>query len=951
MADCCCDRTEAAQNAGPSPHDAESLRHVTSIECLFCPHYDVDTLVNGVERFISSHSSNPIADYWKRLVLNPAAIRRVFTAIGTCQNASFHADYGYYRDQYVCFFVATRFYPTYLTWHTPPAAKEECSRRPSSPEKASEGAAKRERSASSPPEKANWWDVNVTKGQRPITFTYPWTELSTDEWREAFLGLYSALWQSTRLDPVLAGFLLKMTKLYIVKAPVFNLLSRLNHAHESWSARLLFHAYHEDVGVLVHGLVRIGYEADRTFSYSLLTGLLASIGCAYDFKAARGDAHGMTQARMASHSAVLHGLLVGSLPDSFTYLQRGARHSTSFEPNTAYMQRVMDAPLELRTWVLATVLSAPVLPLLGPLLDISIDEIVFWNVHEDVAMNPTPTGRRQPQWELTQRVVFVLDVVTAVLEEAAATQTPLPDGVVGHLRQLVPMLATLVHLERLHRQISYLAKQASFSDSEDDSDEEARLSSRCASVTSPLKRNWAGAVDCTPLASTYLLLHVLPALRVMIALELWDVVLAEHDVVAAVLALFERHPTANLLHHALTTLLLALLERPNGKANNVLLRSAFRDDALLRLIERGLAAKVPFRGHMALLGVRLHQICSGPTLAQELVRQYCQKRAAWPDTVSQLVAEHYKQADAVGNRRRLDSFGSSANIVDKTAVSADEVVKSRANSSHAAFPIADADLAALDDAVSDDADVVVGQVFQQAPSGQWARATLTLHKETCSLRTTTDKPAKLRLFSRGKPTGFSMVACHVSEWIVYAKHPAAFGLQVVGFDTIKELDVTLTFVVPTKAVRDAWLRAITSAIHVVTRGADFSEEAHLRAVEALLEGYPNAFLVRMPTCRSDFVLQCEVPEDVPFWGKYVGPSGVAKFRAIVDAAVAARVATPPTLETIGHAVFAEYSVAFVTAAGTCDCICRDIYTLERGAVAGLTRTLVGAEKLVAILLE
>ncbi|KDO16231.1 hypothetical protein SPRG_18236, partial [Saprolegnia parasitica CBS 223.65] len=176
---CCCDRTEAAQNAGPSSHDGESLRHVTSVECLFCPHYSVATLLGGIERLISLHSSNPIADYWKRLILNPAAIRRVFDGIGVHQTLRQDVDYGIYRDQYVCFFVATRLYPAYLTWHTPaPATKEECSRRPSSPEASTEkiNGRLRERAASAP----NWWDINIKQGPSPSTFKYPWTELSID---------------------------------------------------------------------------------------------------------------------------------------------------------------------------------------------------------------------------------------------------------------------------------------------------------------------------------------------------------------------------------------------------------------------------------------------------------------------------------------------------------------------------------------------------------------------------------------------------------------------------------------------------------------------------------------------------------------------------------------------------------------------------------------------------
>ncbi|EQC35923.1 hypothetical protein SDRG_06669 [Saprolegnia diclina VS20] len=948
---CCCDRTEAAQNAGPSSHDAESLRHVTSVECLFCPRYSVATLLGGIERLISLHASNPIADYWKRLILNPAAIRRVFGGIGVHQTLRQDVDYGIYRDQYVCFFVATRLYPAYLTWHQPaPAKKEECSRRPSSPEASTEkvNGQLRERAASAP----NWWDINIKQGPAPSAFKYPWTELSTDEWSHAFLDLYHCLWCDVPLDPILLGFLIKMTKTYIIYTPVFSMLRSLQVDGVTWSERLLFHSYLEDMAVLVHGLVHLGYAADlsRAFANSLVLGLLHSIGTAYDFKAARGVAHGMTQARMANHSSVLHGLVTGMYPDTFTYLQRGTSHMTSFEANAAYMQRVMD--VELQTWVVATILSPDALALLSPLLDISIDELLFWNVHADIAMNPTPT-------------VFVLDVISALLEQVPIVG--LAETVVKHLGQLVPMLTTLIHIARYNRQITFLATQASFSDSEDDDDDDdgcsvdARLDSRCASVTSPLKRNWSGALDCIPLTSSFLLLHVLRAIKAMIAVELWDATMADHDLVPGLLSLFELHPNANLLHNSLLRIFLTLLDRPNGKANNVLLRSAFRHEAqnLLRCIEQGLIAReTPYHGHVARLGIRLHQICSAPTLQQELVRQYCQKSPTWADTVSRLVAEHYKQTDDVasasGNRKRLDSVGSAANLVEKASVTLHAVTQSREHSSsQASFPITDADLDALDDALQseDDGDVVSGHVFQQVALGQWKKVHLTLHKSTCSLRIASEKPAsKLRLFSRGKKsTGFSMVDCHAAEWMVYVKQQNAFGLQVVGFDTIKEVDVTLTLVLRQRTSRDAWLRAIASSIFLATKGADLNEEAHLRTVRAMYEASVNAFLITLPPGSSTFVLQCEVPEDVPFWGKYAGPAGMAKFKALVDAAVTVSVTSSPMLETIGHAVFAEYSITFGNIGVSCVCVCRDIYTLERGLLVGLTRSLVDAEKLVAML--
>ncbi|OQS04836.1 hypothetical protein THRCLA_02959 [Thraustotheca clavata] len=941
---CRCERT-----GDERVHDAESLRGITSLECLFCPLYDVDTLLNGIDRLMSLHSSNPISDVWKRLIMNPLAIHRVLSTIGMEASTDWHQDYGHYRNQYVCFYIATRFYPTYMTWQAVPESpkkQEGSSRRPSSPEKSNEKMIdSRERAKSSPENKPNWWDINVRNpsdalrsNKQTPSFQFPWTELCEKEWKDALLQLYKCLWQSTRIDPIIVGFLIKITKIYIVNTPVFDLLSQLEYNGESWTSRVMYHAYYEDIGVLIHGLVHVGffYDKSRAWCSKILSELLTTIAMSDDYKAARGELHSMTQARLASHTVVLEGLLTGKLPDTFTYLQRGVINTSSFEANNTYMQIIMNSPPEMRLWVLTYLLEETNLPPFVLTLDMSVDQLVFWNVHANIAMNPTPP-------------VLVLDIITALLHRIYEQTLECPEAIVLRLRQLLPTLCTLINIDQYNQKIAFLASQAAFSDSEeDDSDAESRLSSRCASVTSPLRRNWSDGNDFVPLVSTFLVLRVVEAFKSMIALELWDSTLAENEVVHSLLALYELKPAAGILHNAVTDAILTLLNRPNGKANNILLRSAFRGDNLLTHIQHGLSRPNAYHGQLSRLGMKIHQICSAPTLHQELVRQYCQKCTSWVGFINELVAQHYRLQDELAQknqRKRLESFGSAANIVEKPTTNLYVIAKSRENS-QTAFPITEDELKSLDNAILENSEAASSMVFQKISLHQWQKVHLALHKFTCSLKIVTDK--KSRLFSMSKKSGFSMVACHVSEYIVYGQ-TGAYGFQVVGFDTIKEVDVALTFVVATKQCRDFWVTAISSAIHIVTKSADINEEVQLNVVRSIVSSSTNPFVITIPQCSQDFKLCCEVPEDIPFWGKYYGPSGLAQFLALVNAGVQVAVANAPKLETIGHAVFAEYAVIFTAHSTSCECVCRDIYTFEQNAVVGLTRSLVDADKLVKLL--
>uniref|UniRef100_M4BFD0 PH domain-containing protein n=1 Tax=Hyaloperonospora arabidopsidis (strain Emoy2) TaxID=559515 RepID=M4BFD0_HYAAE len=162
-------------------------------------------------------------------------------------------------------------------------------------------------------------------------------------------------------------------------------------------------------------------------------------------------------------------------------------------------------------------------------------------------------------------------------------------------------------------------------------------------------------VNVRPLASTLLAMHVVDLLDVVISMsnDRIDSRLARLDLATSLTDIFEKFPTASILHCRLVNLYLNLLNRSstNERLNNPLLRSVFRSpDSILEYILHNLDTNTSshvYDAHLAIIGVKIATICSSPTLQQEFICQFCNNVKGWNSFASSLVATHYQQMDAL----------------------------------------------------------------------------------------------------------------------------------------------------------------------------------------------------------------------------------------------------------------------------------------------------------------
>ncbi|CAI5722953.1 unnamed protein product [Peronospora destructor] len=164
-------------------------------------------------------------------------------------------------------------------------------------------------------------------------------------------------------------------------------------------------------------------------------------------------------------------------------------------------------------------------------------------------------------------------------------------------------------------------------------------------------------VNHRPLASTLLVMHVVELLDAVILMsnDRIDRRLTRLDISTSLMKMFEKFPTASILHCRLVKLYLNLLNRPstNGRVNNPLLRSIFRSpnsilEFILRKLDTNTSAHT-YDAHLAIIGVKIAKICSSPTLQQELIRQFCNNVKGWNDFASSLVATHSQQMDVLND--------------------------------------------------------------------------------------------------------------------------------------------------------------------------------------------------------------------------------------------------------------------------------------------------------------
>ncbi|CAI5733248.1 unnamed protein product [Hyaloperonospora brassicae] len=162
-------------------------------------------------------------------------------------------------------------------------------------------------------------------------------------------------------------------------------------------------------------------------------------------------------------------------------------------------------------------------------------------------------------------------------------------------------------------------------------------------------------MNLRPLASTLLVMHVVDLLDVVVLMsnDRIDSRLARLDLAASLMDVFEKFPTASILHCRLVNLYLDLLNRSstNERLNNPLLRSVFRSpgsilEYILHKLDANTSSHV-YDAHLAIIGVKIAKICSSPMLQQEFICQFCNNVKGWNDFASSLIATHYQQMDAL----------------------------------------------------------------------------------------------------------------------------------------------------------------------------------------------------------------------------------------------------------------------------------------------------------------
>ncbi|CAH0480294.1 unnamed protein product [Peronospora belbahrii] len=282
--------------------------------------------------------------------------------------------------------------------------------------------------------------------------------------------------------------------------------------------------------------------------------------------------------------------------------------------------------------------------------------------------------------------ILVIDVLRHAVEFSMHTSEPL-EAFVAPIHLVLGTICASINYHQHLSTILEFAARGCFSDSDSDDGETEdgdfalhSHSSEKDDSSMPLKRNappaqstlFMGitlpAISCSPssgktivnyrpLASTLLVMHVVELLDVVILMsnDRIDSRLTRLDIATSLMQIFEKFPTASILHCRLVKLYLNLLNRPssNGRVNNPLLRSIFRSpDSILEFIisklDTNTSAHV-YDAHLAIIGVKIATICSSATLQQELIRQFCNNVKGWNDFASSLVATHYEQMDVLND--------------------------------------------------------------------------------------------------------------------------------------------------------------------------------------------------------------------------------------------------------------------------------------------------------------
>ncbi|CEG35756.1 uncharacterized protein PHALS_00090 [Plasmopara halstedii] len=383
----------------------------------------------------------------------------------------------------------------------------------------------------------------------------------------------------------------------------------------------------------------------------------------------------IAHARISGCAEILTKILKDEYPNTFRYLDHSKVQLASFEsvkafenelfpPKKAHIDPMMHHKLKYAVMTALTENSTK----LTRLAELGVAELRFLDVHRvDMACIPQ---------------VLVIDILSHALE-VSRYNAELLDAFVVPVDLILGTICTLINYHQHLSTISEFAARDCFSDSDSDVEsseiiEDSDFAINKQRPTESLKRfasrsslsmrffspalsfsptSGKATVNYRPLSSTLLVVHVVDLLDavILMAKDVFDYRLSRLDLATSLLDIFDKFPSASILHCRLVKLYLNLLNRPstNGHVNNPLLRSVFRSpNSILEFMLRKLdinSTSHTYDAHLAIIGVKIAKICSSPTLQQELICQFCNNIKGWNDFAAALVATHHQQMDALGD--------------------------------------------------------------------------------------------------------------------------------------------------------------------------------------------------------------------------------------------------------------------------------------------------------------
>lgn len=507
----------------------------------------------------------------------------------------------------------------------------------------------------------------------------------------------------SEIDSVLLANMCRITKNFAVYPSVHSILSSIEvPGGETLFARFAHHAYNLEVSSLLHGLVHLAQRRQYPFQ-PILESLVQQIidvplephGPSTSLSSSTSQfnfRNPLLHARVSGCTDILVKILTQQFPNTFCYYIQTKLQLASYESVESFEREIFPPKVlpddrvlheRIKDGVMQALLEKP--EVVTRLAEVGVAEIRYLDAnHADGSGIPT---------------ALVIDVMKCAIDYS------LPDKV--RMSLFVPpvelVVETLCAAINYHQHISTITEFASrdcFSDSDsedsqnsdgdnstDDVSKSDELQNQSAvpprvlpvatSPTPPVPPEMARrqmqrsfieppatcispssgkrVINHRPLASILLVVHIVEFMDAVIHMgkDSIDRHLTKFDLATSLIDIFQKFPKANVLHCRIVKLYLNLFDRvaSNGRVNNPLLRSVFRPpESLLGFILQKLhqsSSTHPYDAHLAILGVKIHKICSSPRLEQELIRQYCERVAGWTEFSSSLVASHYQQIDAL----------------------------------------------------------------------------------------------------------------------------------------------------------------------------------------------------------------------------------------------------------------------------------------------------------------